>query len=347
MPAAGATKIACVGEQTTHSDQLSRSVEYPAMLQVQLGSQYNVQNFGDCCATVLYGYPKQGETHPYLSGEMGVSPLDANGMPVTPGYQFGISPSYVQSVPFSPDVVVIGSWGKHDNEIATSVYGGVLDPMQFQNDYERLVTTYLSLSNKPEVYVSTPVPTSAMATGPTTTVILPAIKAIAAKYNLPIVDLYSRFLNHPELYKDSTHVTDLGGLETISDTVYVALKGGAPPPPDQDGGVVDMDAADDVSGGGSGSSSGGTTGHDAGGFPRDDASTSSSGATGSSGGVGGSSSGAGGTPAAGNSASTTGCACAVATFEGGSGGAAAGVLSGAAIWLFVVRRRKGESRGGQ
>src|SRR4051812_28575421 len=61
-------KIACIGEQTTHSDQLNRAVEYPAMLQTELGADYDVENFGDCCATVLNNYPKQSETHPYLLG---------------------------------------------------------------------------------------------------------------------------------------------------------------------------------------------------------------------------------------------------------------------------------------
>ena len=69
--AAGPVKVACVGEQTTHSDQLNRSVEYPAMLQGMLGPCADVQNFGDCCATVLQGYPVQAETHPYLSPPAG------------------------------------------------------------------------------------------------------------------------------------------------------------------------------------------------------------------------------------------------------------------------------------
>ena len=204
--AATPIKVACVGEQTTHSDQLDRTVEYPAMLQKELGATYDAENFGDCCATVLTGYPKQGETHPYVSG--------------------GSAPSYTQSLTFAPDVVVIGSWGKHDTEIADSVYAGVLDPAHFLSDYETLVTTYLNLPNKPRVYVSTPVPIPrGAAMGPTTDVILPAIEAIAAKYDLPVVDLYSVFLNQPQLYKDDTHVADVAGLQKIADTVFAELEG--------------------------------------------------------------------------------------------------------------------------
>src|SRR5262249_21918805 len=150
-------------------------------------------------------YPKQPETHPFLSGS-----------------------KYPASVAFVPDIVVIGSWGKHDTEIANSLYGGVLDPVKLRADYDTLVTTYLNLANHPKVYVSTPVPIPKGApTGVTTTVILPAIKSVATERNLQVVDLYPAFLNHPELYKDDTHVSNDAGLHKIADLVFAAITGGA------------------------------------------------------------------------------------------------------------------------
>ena len=216
-------KIACVGEQTTHSDQLNRAVEYPAMLQTELGPNYDVENFGDCCATVLNNYPKQPETHPYLLG--------------------GGKPSYNESLTFAPDVVVIGSWGKHDTEIATALTNGVIDPGQFTKDYEALLAAYMNLPNKPAIYLSTPVPIPKGApTGPTTDVVLPTVRAAAAKYKLPIVDLYAVFLNKPNLYKDDTHVTNVEGLQTIADTVHAVL---ISPTGTSDGGI-ESDASGDV-----------------------------------------------------------------------------------------------------
>jgi hypothetical protein len=138
--AAAPIKVACVGEQTTHSDQLNRDVEYPAMLEKMLGSCYDVENFGDCCATVAEEYPMQSETHPYLD----------------PPARF--APAFHESITFAPAIVVIGSWGKHDTEVAGDLDGGKLDPVQWQKDYEQLVTTYLNLPNKPLVFVSTPLP---------------------------------------------------------------------------------------------------------------------------------------------------------------------------------------------
>ena len=200
------------------------------MLQKLLGPCYDVQNFGDCCATVVQGYPMQAETHPYLD----------------PPARF--APAFHESVAFAPDVVVIGSWGKHDTEIETLLDGGKLDAVQWQADYEELVTTYLNLPSKPTVYVSTPLPLPmGAATGSTTDVILPAIQNIAAKYHLPIVPLYPAFLNQPQLYKDATHPTDTTGLKTIADTVYATMTatmgscvdGGLLPPPADGGDGLD------------------------------------------------------------------------------------------------------------
>jgi hypothetical protein len=298
-------KIACIGEQTTHSDQLQRSVEYPAKLQVELGSNFDVQNFGDCCSTVLLGYPKQPETHPYLDG--------------------GVAPSFFQSVAYLPDIVVVGSWGKHDTEIANSLYAGTLDPVKFQTDYEQLVTTYLNLSSKPTVYVSTPVPIPKGAPlGPTTSVILPTVQAIASKYHLPIVPLYPAFLNRPDLYKDDTHVSDDAGLQTIADTVYTALGFGPPP----DGGGLDGappapgDAAAAEDAAAEGSSPG---------YVRD---AGNAGSTSSS-----SSSGSGGMPLLGAAPSNNSAGCAVAR-PGGLTETSGWVIAAGLVALLGRRRSR-------
>jgi sialate O-acetylesterase len=181
-------KVACVGEHTTHSDlfpptnresQPPGMQEYPAMLQTRLGPQYDVRNFGDCCATVLQNYTP-AETHPYVLGSLP-----------------GRGPGYAESLAFLPDIVVIGSWGRHDWGMAknpTSVW----DLAQFQKDYDDLIQRYMKLASHPKVYVSLPIPIpfgqgDVTDNGVTTSSVLPAIKAVAAKYNLPIIDLYDAF----------------------------------------------------------------------------------------------------------------------------------------------------------
>lgn len=319
--AAASIKVACVGEQTTHSDQLNRSVEYPAMLQRMLGSCYVVENFGDCCATVLQGYPMQAETHPYLD----------------PPARF--APAFHESVTFAPDVVVIGSWGKHDTEVESLLDGGKLDPIKWQADYEELVTTYLNLPSKPTVYVSTPLPLPMGAgTGPTTDVILPAIESIAAKYHLPIVPLYPAFLNQPQLYKDATHPTDTTGLRTIADTVYATMMVAM-------GSCVDGGLLPTLADGGAGADATAPDNGDAGGGAGNGVPGSGSAADSGSGGAALGDGAAPGIDLGGGSggAGATGCACDVAS--GSNGSLAMGFL-GTVVGCLLARRRRPAEQGG-
>jgi uncharacterized membrane protein YgcG len=292
-PAHAVIKVAVIGPQHVHSHQLTRDKEYPAMLQTLLGAEFMVGNFGDCCATILQGYPKQKETHPYLeSGEA---------YPAVGGMNFK------DSVKFMPDIVVIGPWGKHDTEIADQLYKGTLDAAKLQADFDELVTTYQKLPSKPQVIVLTPIPIPfGMPVGVTTMILLPAIKAVAAKYNLPVVDVYPAFLNHKELFKDETHITNDAGLHTLADMVFAVMKanppGSAPAPSADAAAPAGADAS--ASGGASGGSSGSATG-------------------GSSGGIGsGGSSGSGGATASGGAGATGGSSG--SSNSGGSSGSSAG-----------------------
>jgi hypothetical protein len=327
---AAVIKIACIGEQTTHSHSFPANGvgEYPWMLQMLLGAGYDTRNFGDCCATILQGYPKQPETHPYLAGSF-----------------------FMPSVAFVPDIVVIGSWGKHDTEIANSLYAGVLDPVKLRADFDALVTSYLNLANHPKVYVSTPVPIPKGApTGVTTNVILPAIRSVATDRNLPVVDLYPAFLNHPELYKDDTHVSDDAGLHKITDLVYAALMMGddaGTPRPDS-GGAADagadtggpaVDAGAGGSGGAGGTNSAGSSGAGGDGVAGAGQAGGGPASGGAGGGAGsGSTQGAGGTkPGVPGTDAQAGCNCFVSRVPEGRFGPSWLIVAAGAL---LVRRRR-------
>jgi hypothetical protein len=306
--AAAEIKVAVIGPQHVHSHQLTRDKEYPAMLQTLLGAEYLVGNFGDCCATILQGYPKQKETHPYLeSGEA---------YPAVGGMNFK------DSVKFMPNIAVIGPWGKHDTEIADQLYKGMLDRAKLEADFDELVTTYRNLPTKPQVIVLTPIPIPfGQPVGVTTTVLLPAIKAVAAKYQLPVVDVYSAFLNKKELFKDETHITNDTGLHTLADMVFAVMKasppGGGGTGPGEGGSsggtTPDASAVGGASGGG-GSAAGGISGNGG------DAT-----ATGGASAVGGSSASTGGNS---GSAGTTGSGGSKATGGSTGGATASGGASG-------------------
>ncbi len=225
--AAAPIKVACIGEHTTHSHafpatnretQPAGAQEYPAQLQTLLGPGYEVRNFGDCCATALQGYTV-AETHPYIAG--------ANA---------GDGVGYKESIAFLPDVVIIGSWGRHDwglNKAPTQVF----TLQGFQDGYEDLVKRYQALSTHPKVFVSLPIPIlngqgDMPDQGVKTMDVLPSVNAVAEKYKLPIVDLYAPFFHHAELFKqapdpknegEGEHVTN-AGLTVIANAVYAAMQ---------------------------------------------------------------------------------------------------------------------------
>jgi hypothetical protein len=215
-----------------------------------------------------------------------------------------------------PINLVIGPWGKHDREIAMMLYGGKLDPVKFEQDYDALVTTYLNQPTKPRVILLTTIPIPYGMTGNLVTdVMLPAIKNVAAKYKLTLVDLHSAFLNKRELFKDDTHVTNGPGLALITEGAYNAIKS-------NDSGGSDAGASEDAatgvdSGAGGAGGSGGAGGN--GGVGGSGATGGSSGAT-----------GAGGSSVAGSGGSSGGASAGTSGGSGGLSGGSSGGASGGA-----------------
>jgi hypothetical protein len=356
LASAAPIKVACIGGHTTHSDHFAAlnresqppgKQEYPAMLQTLLGSGYDVRNFGDCCASVLQGYTPQ-ETHPYVLGALA-----------------GRGPGYAESLAFMPDIVIIGSWGRHDwgqKKAATEVW----NLAKFQTDYDDLVQRYQKLASHPRIFVSLPIPIPfgelAPPTGVATSTVLPAVQAIASKYNLPIIDLYAPFLNHKELFKqppdpegEGEHVTDDLGLHTIANTVYAAmvayLDGGVPTVgPSADAGFVGDATVDGAmgtgvppgsvdSGAGTSSGSGGSSGS-SGGAGNGTVGVAETGAPGgpvsASPGTNPGSSGA----AASSDQKPPAAGCACTLIENRASDAWPSVLSLAALALLAERRRR-------
>ena len=262
-------KVACIGEHTTHSHafpadnreaQPPGMQEYPAQLQTLLGPDYEVRNFGDCCGTVLQGYtPQPGETHPYVNG---ANPGD------------GVA--YKESIAFLPDIVVVGSWGRHDWGLAKAP-GEVFTLQGFEDGYDDLIKRYRALASHPKIFVSLPIPIlngqgDVPNDGVKTSDVLPSVMTIASKYGLPVVDLYNPFLNHMELFKqppdqrgegEGEHVT-AGGLTVMANAVFAAIQkdlqssGGGGAPAIAGAAGSGGSAGDEPSLGGGGAGSGGS-----------------------------------------------------------------------------------------
>jgi hypothetical protein len=253
-------KVACIGEQTTVSCEVALSKEWPAQLQTILGANYDVVNDGgDTQGTVLTqaSYCKGVGADPFAN--------PANACTATPGGASCPSGCYKDSIT-SPDVVVIGPWGEHDYRVVTACQGtnpAVASLATFEAAYDALVEGYLALTPKPLVILTTPLLIPSFDTGTqgfVTTVIEPAVKAAAAKYNLPYADLYATFMPTSATGKYFTGQGDgqvnAAGETEIATLVATLIQG-------QDAGAGEVDAAADTgtgSGAASGSSGTGSSG---------------------------------------------------------------------------------------
>ncbi len=271
-------KVACIGDQMTHSDLYSNSretqppgmQEYPRKLQDLMGAGYDVRNFGDCCASVISGYASS-ETHPYVSGG-----------------------NYKNAVAFLPDIVIIGPWGRHDwGKSAMTALAAFTVP-KFQTGYEDLITKFQALSSKPKIFISSLValpfgmdgPDNGYKTSPQNDVVL----ALAAKYNLPVVDLFNTFMGAaaqpwfiqpPAKDSDGEHTSDAGSTKLAMMYAAALMGMGTTVPTGGQSGSVGGSTGN----GGSASATGGTNG--AGGKGGSAAGTGSGGDTGATGTGGG------------------------------------------------------------
>jgi hypothetical protein len=190
-------RVACVGEQTTHSAHREYDPEYPARLAQLLGAGFEVRNFGLPKGRVLVnGTGKESE--PY-----------------------GSSAEMAASLAFAPNVVVMGPWGRHDT------YKGNWPEHkpEFAGDLEALLKRYLALPAPPKVLVVLPLPLNGTEDGPMSELVEPT-RAVATALQLPIVDLWGAFLGKRELYKDSTHLRPDGQqrqAEVVAAAVRAAL----------------------------------------------------------------------------------------------------------------------------
>jgi MYXO-CTERM domain-containing protein len=221
----------------------------------------------------------------------------------------------------------------------------------FQAELDDLVSRYLKLPSHPKMFMSLPlpIPFGQEMPGPpykvATKDVLPAFEAVAAKYNIPLIDLYHPFLGHKELFiEEGEHIVNPAGLNIEAEETYKVLMavlnggagaldgGGTPPssadasvgaaPADASVAVVDAGPAPATGGSGGGGGSG------AGGGPAGTGGESGGGATPTTGSGG---SGAGGAPRR----SGGGC-----SFEGANGGAGSLALGALVLGLALTRSRR-------
>lgn len=166
-------RIACCGDSITFGVGVvaPKINSYPAVLQKLVGSGYQVRNFGVGGRTLL-----------------------------RKAAAYAIGPA----LRYRPDIVIImlgtndsreKTWREHGNE--------------FISDYNDIIAEFNHLPTKPQIYLCMPTPmfpgrwelSQAVLTGKT----IPAIRKVAAKNKLQLIDLHTPFLERKSNFPDTVH----------------------------------------------------------------------------------------------------------------------------------------------
>jgi acyl-CoA thioesterase I len=188
------TNVACVGDSITEGATIywESSESYPVILGNLLGHSYNVTNCGRSATTLQ----KEGD-FPYWRCK-----------------------DFHNVFASKPNIIVV-KLGTND----TKPYNWNAE--RFASSYQALIDTFQTITPQPKIYLCLPVPVYETKWGinDSTVVngVIPAIKAMAEKNKLAIIDLYSALSNQPELFPDKIHPNE-AGAKIMAETVAKAIR---------------------------------------------------------------------------------------------------------------------------
>jgi lysophospholipase L1-like esterase len=179
-------RVACVG------DSITEGSGYPDKLQLLLGSNYTVSNFGVSGSTVSLN-----SSLPYMN-----------------------QTEFRRAEDFNPDIVVI-MLGTNDAqpEIAS-------DEDNFEADYSKLVYSFKKLEGNQLIWIVKSPPIFSTDTSYNNTrlvdTVFSHIDKVADQLNLPTVDVYSALSSYPDYFFDGVHPNP-NGASVIASNVYDAI----------------------------------------------------------------------------------------------------------------------------
>jgi sialate O-acetylesterase len=200
-------KVACIGDSITFGARLedSNRFSYPAQLQVLLGENYRVENFGTGgCTLIRKGTPN-------------------------------VWTQLVKITESNPDIVII-CLGTNDTCGGTRACWDHKN--DFPDDYRDLIDTLRTISSKPIIYTCAPSPMVIETPGldstriadlkerqPRLKELITITKEISIEKNTNFIDLNTPMANKPELFteKDGVHPNKDGYLY-IAELVYIAIQ---------------------------------------------------------------------------------------------------------------------------
>jgi acyl-CoA thioesterase I len=178
-------KVACVG------DSITERSGYPFKLQLLLGGNYKVENFG-------------------VSGS--TASVDSN-------ISYMNQAAFQKALAFKPDFVIV-MLGTNDANRATC------NDTDISDDYVQIMTAFQNLQSSPEIVAVDSPPIYANYSGYNNTYlatnIIPRINVVADELSIPTVDMYDT-MNSSGYFADGIHPND-NGSTVLADTMYGAVQ---------------------------------------------------------------------------------------------------------------------------
>jgi lysophospholipase L1-like esterase len=178
-------KVACVG------DSITERSGYPFKLQLLLGGNYKVENFGVSGSTA--------------SVNSNISYMD--------------QAAFQKALSFEPDFVIV-MLGTNDANRATCY------DLDISDDYMRIVAAFRGLQSSPEIVAVDSPPIYSTYSGYNNTFlatdIIPKINTVADVLNIPTVDMYDA-MNSSGYFADGIHPNESGST-VIASTLYDAVQ---------------------------------------------------------------------------------------------------------------------------
>jgi lysophospholipase L1-like esterase len=194
-PRKDAVRVACIGNSITYGAGLKdpKHTSYPTVLGKLLGDGYWVRNFGVSGRTML-----NRADHPYMKEQ-----------------------TYQEALAFNPNIVVI-QLGTNDSKPYNWVYKA-----DFVKDMQTMIDAFKALPAQPKIYLCYPSKAYQVAYDindkTITKEIIPLIKKVAKKNNLPLIDLHTAMSGKSDLFPDHIH-PNVAGAAVMAKAVYDGLE---------------------------------------------------------------------------------------------------------------------------
>ncbi len=187
------TRVACAGEQTTHSLHRENDPEYPLLMAQLLDADF--VDSGKM-APMGGGFLEGGGTN-FTVGSFAHPQASVLNHDLENPKTFLKSAEFQLLIAFKPNIVVLGPFGYHETAAPLA---------NFPADMKALLDAVLAIDSKPTVALATPLPKSGVDKADAFTEIDKYTRAAATERQLPLVDVWQEFTGKAALYQDDFHL---------------------------------------------------------------------------------------------------------------------------------------------